>query len=321
MTITNTPVQVSFFVADITAAVATYNRIRWHRSVTGKDGLYTPMTAPAATAPVLVSPNTGPHQLNGKTLELRVNGVTDVVVTFADTDPVTSAQAAAAIDAETALILPTVNADDQVVLTGVTTGSGSTLEVVGGDAAPYLGFAVGDGAAGLDQDSVLVGGTHEYFYTDQNSDEDYWYRTELRNSVSLETTGVGVPFPANRADMVARSQTMVAFIRLSDMGGYPIAGRKITITNVLTPNVAVDQGRRWGIFRQYADLATDRNGYAETRLMRGAVVDVCIDGTGFVRRITIPTTGDSVDMLDPALVTEDEFGIQQPTIDFAVRTS
>jgi hypothetical protein len=46
-----------------------------------------------------------------------------------------------------------------------------------------------------------------------------------------------------------------------------------------------------------------------------------IDGTGFVRRIAIPTTGDSVDLLDPALVTRDEFGIHEANIDFAIRTS
>lgn len=321
MPITNVPVQVSYFIADITTAVATYNRIRWHRSISGQSGPYSAVTAAAATAPVLTSPNTEPHALNGRTLELQIDGATDVSVVFSDADPVSSAQAAAEVSGATGLLTATVNSDGQLVLTGVSTGSDSTIEVTGGDAAPYLGWAAGDGAQGLDADTVLVGGTHEYFYTDYNSSGDYWYRAELRHSVTADSSGLGVAFPANSADSVPKSQSLVAFVRLAGLNGYALAGRRVTISNMFSPNLATDQGRNWGIFRHYAQMTTDRNGYAETRLMRGATVDVSIDGTGFVRRITVPTTGDSVDLLDASLVVADEFGIVQPTIDFAIRTS
>ncbi len=321
MIITNDPVQVSYFIADISAAVAGYNRIRWHRSISGQAGLYTVVTGAAAAAPSLTSPNAEPHQLNGKTLNIRINGTTDVEVVFASSDPVSSLDAGTEITGETALLTADVDSDGCLVLTGVTTGSNSTIEITGGDAAPYLGFGTGDGSAGLDQDSVLVGGTHEYFYTDYNSSTDYWYRVELLHSSLLDSTGLGVPFPANAADKVAASQTLVAFIRLADLSGYAIPGKRITINNTFAPNLAVDQSRNWGIFRHSVQMTTDRNGYAEIRLLRGAVVDVSIDGTGFVRRITIPTTGDAVDLLDSSLVSSDEFGIVQPTIDFAIRFS
>jgi len=318
--VTNQPIQLSYFVQDISSAVATYNRLRWHRSRTGQYGVYEQATGSVPTFASLVGSAVTPHQLNGKTLTFRVNGVTSVSVLFADPDPVTTAQAAAAVMAAT----PLVTASDDagcLRLTTVTTGSFSSIEITGGDAAPYLGFAVGAGAVGLDGDTPLVAGTHEYFYTDQNSDRDFWYRAEFLNSVTAQTTGLGIPFPANQVQKLSASLTIVGYVRLIDLSGYPIEGRQITFANVFLPNTIVDQSTRWGVFRHYAQVSTDRNGYAEIRLVRGMSLDISIDGSGFVRRILVPSTGDAVDLLDPALVVQDEFGIQEPQIDFAIRTT
>jgi hypothetical protein len=255
-------------------------------------------------------------------LSFRVNG-TRVDVTFADPDPVTTAQAAAVINAAT-LALVASDSDGRLLLTTAATGSGASIEILESEAAAYLGFSAGDGAVGTDPDTILVNGTHEYFYVDQNSDETFWYRVEFVHSVSSVTTGLGVPFPANPADRVPSSQTIVCYLRLAGLDGSPIAGRRVTFHNAFLPNVVLEQqldARRWGVFRHSAEMVTDRNGYAEIRLLRGIQIDMAIDGTNFVRKITIPTLGDGVDLLNPALSTEDEFGIQEPNIDFAIRTS
>lgn len=318
--VTNQPIQLSYFVQDIASALLTYNRIRWHRSRTGQYGVYEPATAAVPSSASLLGAAQTPHQVSGKTLIFKVNGVTAVSVTFADPDPVTTAQAAAAISSATPLVVAT---DDggYLRLTTVNTGSLASIEIVGGDAAPFLGFQLNDGAVGKDSDTILVGGTHEYFYTDQNSDREFWYRVEFFNSVTAQTTGLGIPFPASQVQKLPASKTIVGYVRLSDLSGYPIEGRRITFANVFLPNTVIDQNTRWGIFRHYAQVETDRNGYAEIRLIRGAQLDISIDGTGFVRRILVPSTGDVADLLDPALVVEDEFGIQEPQIDFAIRTT
>jgi hypothetical protein len=318
--VTSQPIQLSYFVQDITSALLTYNRLRWHRSRTGQYGTYEAATAAAATSAEITGAAAEPHALNGRTFKFRVHGTTDVEVLFADPDPVTTADVVAAIIAETILVTPT-DVDGYLVLTTATTGSGASIEILDGDANPYLGFTEGDGAIGQDADTVLVGGTHEYFYTDQNSDRDFWYRTEFVHSVTNQTTGPMVPFPANTAQKVSASLTIVGSLRLADLRGYPIAGRRVTFSNPFLPNTVLDQTTRWGVFRHYTQMETDRNGYAETRLLRGMSVDMSIDGTGFVRRITVPSTGDVVDLLDPTLVENDEFGIQEPQIDFAIRTS
>jgi len=320
--VTYEPIQLSYFVPDIAAATATYNRIRWHRSRTGQYGLYEPATASAPGPAALRGGSVSPHQISGRVLSFRVNG-TRVDVTFADPDPVTTAQAAAVINAAT-LALVASDSDGRLLLTTAATGSGASIEILESEAAAYLGFSAGDGAVGTDPDTILVNGTHEYFYVDQNSDETFWYRVEFVHSVSSVTTGLGVPFPANPADRVPSSQTIVCYLRLAGLDGSPIAGRRVTFHNAFLPNVVLEQqldARRWGVFRHSAEMVTDRNGYAEIRLLRGIQIDMAIDGTNFVRKITIPTLGDGVDLLNPALSTEDEFGIQEPNIDFAIRTS
>lgn len=318
--VTNEPIQISYFVDDITSALVSYNRLRWHRSRTGQNGLYEPMTAAAAAAATLLSPNESPHQINGKMLSFRVNGVTQVDVTFSDADPVTTAQAAVEIAGATGLVTA---ADDGgfLRLTTVATGTGASLEILESDAAPYFGWVAGDSAVGVGVDTTLVAGTHEYFFTDQNSDESFWYRVEFRHATTGITTGMGVPFPSNSPVHVPASSTIVCFVRLASMSGVPRVGQRVTFLNAFLPGSVVAQERRWGVFRQYEQMETDRNGYAEIRLLRGITVDISFDGTGFVRKIAIPSTGDRVDLLDPTLVVEDEFGIAEPNIDFAIRTT
>jgi len=316
-TVTSQPLQLSYFVRDITTALLTYNRVRWHRSEDGPNGTFVPRTQAAATAAVLDSPLIEPHQLNGKEIKFQVNGVTDVALTVATVDPVSTADLITEIIGVTALVTPSDPGDGTLRLTTVTTGSGASIKIQDGDANAFLGWAEDDGAIGQDADTVLVAGTHEYFYTDQNSDREYWYKVEFLHSSTAATTGLGVAFPANQVDAVPKSQTIVAFIRWADMRGYPIECRNAAIHKVFLPDVASG----FGIFRHSTTLTTDRKGYAEVGLVRGMVVDLSLDGTGFVRRITIPTAGDSVDLLDTSLVAEDEFGIQEADIDFAIRTS
>lgn len=318
--VTNEPIQLSYFVQDITTAVATFSRLRWWRSRTGQYGVYEAATSPALAAATILGTMQEPHQLNGRVLSFVVDGTVTVDVTFASVDPVTTAQACVEINNAT----PNVVATDDggyLRLTAVSLGSNSSIAILDSDAAPFLGFVVGDGAVGGDVDTTLVAGTHEYFYIDSNSADDFWYRVEFWNPSTGDTTGTGVPFPANSAQHISKSKTIVCYVRLADMSGLPIESRRVTFSNPFLPNTVIDQNSRWGIFRHYAQMSTDRNGYAEIRLLRGIDVDIVIEGTNFVRRITIPSTGSEVDLLDPALSTTDELSIQEPVINFAIRLS
>lgn len=311
--VTQMPLTLSFFVQDITTALLTFNRMRAFRSRDGS--LYDQATDVAAAPAVLQAANAEPHQLSGKTLKFKVNGVIEVSVLFAGADPYSTAAVIADITAATADVVATAGLNGRLILTTVITGSNASIEILESDAAPFLGFVVGAAAVGIDTDIVLVPGTHEYFYTDQNSDVSFFYKFQLRHSVTGQVSEFSVPIPADQVQGIDYIHTITCFVKLMDLHGRPIQGRRMTFANVFMPNVLND----FGLFRHYTEMVTDRNGYAESRLIRGAVVDFAIEGTNFVRRLTIPTTGDSVNLLDPLLVSEDEFGIQEPYIDFAIR--
>lgn len=315
--VTQTPLTLAYVIPDITAVLLTFNRLVWYRSRTGPNGVYDPATAPALAPAVLKATSIGPHALSGKTMSFRVNGVTQVDVTFAGPDPYTTTAAAADINLATPLVIASVSVDDRLVLTTVATGSGASIEILSSDGAISVGFQTGDATIGVDLNLVLAGGTYQYFYTDLNSSSDFWYKVQYLNSVSLQVSELSAPFTADNAQVVPYSETAVGFVRLSDLRGRAIGDRSITLANMFTPNTVAG----YNIFRHFTTIKTDKTGYAEIRLIKGAELDVVVEGTNFVRRIQVPTNVDVFNLFDPSLVTLDEFGIQQPTIDFAIRLS
>lgn len=318
--VTSTPLLQSYFIADLAAIAGTYNRIRWYRSRSGSDGGYEAATASAIAAATMLGTSKTPHQLNGMELKLKLNGITEVTVVFSDADPVTTSQAAAEINGASSDVVATDD-DGYLRLTTVATGSGASIEVLESEAAPYLGLLIGDGAVGLNADTSLASGVSEYFFNDQNSDDDFWYQVEFRSTITGAVSDRTVAQPGTKALAVPKSESVMCFVRLAGLDGSPLCGRTLSVSNVATPNTVAANGLNWGVFRNHVQKTTDSNGYAATRLMRGSTVDFCIVGTGFVRRVTIPDTGDSIDLLDPALVVEDEFGIQEFNVDFLIRTS
>lgn len=316
MRVTNLPLQQSFLVSDIANVIETYDRLRWYRRKNTSGALEATTAATAQHA--IIASAAGPFQLHGKTLSFRINGSTEIDVTFTSIDPVAAGAAAIEISNSTGLLTATA-VDDAVVLTTVATGSGASIEIVSSDAAPYLGLS--GAVLGLDADSVLHSNVAEYLYTDQNSGNDYFYVTEYRSSTGPQVSEQSAAFPGAKTASIAKSASVACYIRISDLMGNPMPGRGITILNVFQPSSVTSNNVHFGIFRGSVEMLTDEAGYAETRLLRGAVIDVSVDGTGFTRRIQIPSTGDIVDLLDPALVLEDEFGIQVLNLDFAIRTS
>jgi len=320
MTVTGQPISVSFIVDDIVNVLPLYDRLRWFRGRNGPNGEFEATTAPTPQPAVLTSGTGVFGGLNGKRLKLQVDGAVDVGITFSSPNPVDAASAASEINSSSAFLSAT-NVDNRVVMSSVSTGSSASIVVVEGTDAFEFGWAVGQSALGRDTDFTLIPGVYEYIYTDQNSDPSYWYRTQFWHSSGVQHSTQSVSFPSNAVDHVSLTNTITGFLRLTDLSGRPIECRKITFFNTFSPNTVEDSGKRWGSFRHSVEVFTNRNGYAEVRLLRGLDVDMAIDGTGYIRRLKIPTTGDAIDLLSPELSTRDEFGIRTPTIEYAVRTS
>ncbi len=320
MPVTNEILTTYKLVLDPVAALTQFTRLRWYRSITGPNGPFEAISAATAGAAVLTGTHLEPHALNGKTLKFRVNGVTDVEVLFSGADPYTTADAIADIIAETALVVPSDAGDSRLRLTTVATGTGASIEILESEGAIALGLQTGQFAIGVGADIVLGSLQHQYLFTDSNGSRDYWYRTQLLDHVSLAVDALSPPFPGSEVPVIPYDLTIAAFVRIIDMRGRPIEGRRVVVANVFLPNTVGD----YNIFRHSESFLTDDTGYAEIRLIRGSVIDVHVEGTTYTRRVTLPDVGDPTDILnlfDPTLESEDEFGIQEPNINYAIRLS
>lgn len=315
--VTKIPLTLAYVIPDITNVLLTFDKLVWYRSRTGPNGVYDPATGTAVAPAVLESASRGPHALHGKTMSFMVNGVTQVDVTFSGTDPYSTSSAVSDINGATGLVVASVSIDDHLILTTAATGSAASIEILESDGAIAIGFQTGDAAIGLDANNSLVSGTYQYFYTDQNSSSEFYYKVQFYNSTTHQISELGTPLTADNAQVVPYSETAVGFVRCTDLRGRAIIDRKITIANMFLPNTIAG----YNVFRQYEEISTDKTGYAEIRLLKGAEVDVAVEGTNFVRRIQVPTDVDVFNLFDPTLVTTDEFGIQTPQIDFAIRLS
>lgn len=115
------------------------------------------------------------------------------------------------------------------------------------------------------------------------------------------------------------SHLILCSINLAGLDGVALPDRRVSFFSVYTPDNFIVDG--FGVVRNEVVVYTDDNGHAEVALVRGAIVDVAISGTGIVRRITVPTTGDSFDLLSAIASADDQFQIQTPDIPAAVRRS
>lgn len=321
MLVTNQLITQVFLAPEITTKLLTYDRLRWYRSTTGRNGLYAAATA-LVPQPAVLRGTQLSRVLADKQLLLRINGSgTALEISFPGPDPVEASAVAARINALTSLVQASAVGSVLTIAT-VLTGTAASLEILGSEAVAPLGFLPGESAVGLGVDNTLEPGQSEYRFSDHQSSGMTWYLVEFLNATTGLTSPQSIPFRSRALESVPLARLIGCFVRLCDLSGRPLGGRRIFVHNVFMPNkVTAIDGRSWGVFRQYEELVTDPNGYAEVYLIRGATVDVTIAGTGFTRRIVVPSTGDLVDLLDPALDTRDEFGIETPQIDFAIRTT
>lgn len=317
MPVTSTNIPIRIFVDDITGILALYDEIRIWRSTGDQFGPWSLIAGSAGVASILGDSRNDPFLLAGKTLELRLHGVTVVPVTFSSSpDPYPAA--VAAVDIDTALgVLGTASVvSGQILIQTALTGTEASIEIAGGTGYSYLGFQSYDYGIGTDDAVVLVPGQQDYDYIDHNGDTDYWYRTQFRNSVSGSVSEFSVPFPANKIQQLPSTELITGTCRLVDLKGFALQNQEIHVYNLFEPS----QRSGYTIFGMDEYLKTDTRGEAEISLVRGSLVEVAWVGTSVRRRIRVPTTGASFDLLDASLA-EDNFGIHIPAIRLSERRS
>ncbi|WP_394831819.1 hypothetical protein LVJ94_35415 [Pendulispora rubella] len=136
---------------------------------------------------------------------------------------------------------------------------------------------------------------------------------------SLGPLGAVIGEHLSPAPLPPASAIVVGVVNLADESGAPLVNREVLVSgNMLgqSPDgkVLYVPGQR--------KLPTDKNGHAEFQLVRGLEVIVAVAGTEIRRNVVVPTNPEITEfnLLDPFLG-NDMFGVQHPTIDYAVRRS
>lgn len=313
--VTKTPIQQSYFIHDIASAMITYNRMRWYRSTGGSSGPFLAATAPSAQPATVTAALSPPlYDVVGKELVLYVDGsATPTAYTFSGSAPLVLAEVVAQLAAVTGITATTY--EDCLRLQTVSTGSDASLYVESTDASVALGIS-GRSEVGLDSDLTLNSSTAEYFYVDQNSSSEYWYAVELYSTTTGDRSGLSVGFPGDPPNQLPKANTILAYLRLVGIDGRGVPNKKVTLFSGQT---ALISGH--AMLPTYSEATTDRNGYAEMRVLRGIRVTAAVEGSDLTRTFVTPTTGDAFNLFDSALDVVDEFGVKTARVNTAFRLS
>lgn len=306
-----------------------YDRLEVWRSRTTIDGPYEELTAPETSRARLPknaldepeSPITGPFvTISGKELELLINGEDTLTVVFTGVDPLSYSEIASQIIAQcSGFVHAYVSSTPQVVLESTSIGTGASLQVVGGDAAPLLNLptvepeslAYGKEARLFLSDELL------YKFTDLRGSASYFYKVRFRNSNNDAVSEFSLPHNVASKLGVDPSNIIIGKLDLVMTNGKPLINRSIRLRTEFSGSIV--DGKL--VAGSDVEKKTDENGHVEFTLIRGQKLTVAISGTNLVRTITVPTnpTITEFNLFDPSIDGEDVFKVQVPTRVFAPR--
>lgn len=273
-----------------------------YEEVTGP--AWMPARLPAAAGQRPASPRTGPIvNIVGKTLELLLNERDEVLVEFTGSDPLTFAQAALQVTAQSAGRLSAyVDANDRFVVETLQPGTGITLRAKPGDAATFLALPTEGYDALVFGRSAFIQlqlGKTAYDFRDESGSRKFFYKTRFLNRSNNTASEYSTAYNVERAvTQVAPSAIAVGYMDLLTNDGKASVGVEVS---VYAPFVGTMQDSSL-VAGGTVSKRTDRDGHVEFELLRGATYTVAIAGTNLVKEIVVPS--------DPAIQI---FGLLDPT--------
>lgn len=309
--------------------VGYFNRLQVFRSTSGESGPFEEITSDVWSPPRIPksggdqpsSPVTGQLvNIVGKELSLVV-GLDPLTVTFTGSDPLTYAQVASQITAQSsARLVSYVDSSGIVVLEGVYPGLDSRLSVLESEAAIILGlpFEGPDSTAtGKDPRLALVPGQSSYSLRDTFGSRDYFYRSRFLNAVTGGQSEASVSHSPKNAVGLAVSSIIIGYADLVDVAGKAIEGAEVSLHNEYSGALIAGKLVTGRTTVEY----TDESGHVEFHVVRGQRVTVSVQGTNIVRTITVPTDPavDTFSLFDPAIADDDVFKVAVPELITAER--
>jgi hypothetical protein len=311
-------IKITFEVAELANVLALYDKMQVQRSEAGPptypDSKF--ITGPTPTVPVLVGTSEAFAGLSGKSLKLKTNNGDEQTITFAIPEPASLTDIIIAFN-EVILGAVASNNAGKLEISGALPGTEGVLEITGGTAVTILGFTVGQKDNGLDANIALMVGVDSYQYDDQNGLPTNYYRSRYYHSFVSVYSSWSDWIQGTTGAAISGSNLIIGRIKLANLDGSALQNHEITIVNVSKP----DKVEGYGILGPALSKCTDAMGVAEFTLVKSTLVDLIVRGTSIVRRLTVPSSGTSFDLLDDSLTEGDTFEIQVPDLPSAPRYS
>lgn len=298
-------VTLSISVANIAAAMASFNVIKIKRSTTGISGTYHDLTAVTPQPASLQPPNPSPYNVVSKTLQIVRDSHPQVNIIFTGTDPLSAAQLVPQFNAALGAVVA-AEVLGQLKLTSTIVGTASKLLIVGGMAAPVFGWAAGTKDIGEEAYIQLVAGQGYYSFTDNDGESAYYYKAQFLNTTNGLTSSDSTPFQGDAGTLVDPTNLSVAKVNLIDGRGLALPDQEITFYGV-NETFAI-QGFQIALTRRPISIVTDTGGHAEVPLVKGTKWKVVFEGTSFIREFVVPTSA-TFDLLALLATAPDPFKI------------
>jgi len=305
-------IKVKIFVSDLANVMTLYDTICVWRS-DSESGEYSLITDIVATSASLVGTELDAFSVHGLTLTIKVDGGADQVITFESPDDVDVDDVVNEINGQTVGVTAS-NDSGYVKISSNTSGTASSIEIVGGSSISELGFTEADVDYGEAAHIPLLVGVDSYEFDDESGDVSYWYKTQYLNTVSGASSSLSDAVKGSTGAVVPAASLVTGSIDVVDLSGKPVADMLIVFYNVYSPPIVITP---YVVVGKTVSVVTDAMGHAEVDLVKGAIVDVTFAGTSITRRIQVPDANFS--LWDEISVVDDNFQIQVPEIVDAIR--
>lgn len=298
-------VRLSISVTDVNQVLLSFNVIRIKRSITGVSGSYGLITANTAAPAYLRSPSAGTYDVGGKTLQLYVDREAMHSILFPGLVPLTTSQVVDHVN--TALGASIASDDDNhLKLTSTRTGTISRIEIVGGSAAPFFGWADGTRDIGEDAHVPLNTNIANYTYIDNDGQAGYFYKAQFYSTTSALESNDSSPFEGDVSTLVDADNLCLVKVDLVDARGISVPNQEISFYPEY--ELFTVQDLQVGLSRAPVTIKTSNSGHAEVSLVRGLKVKVVFEGTGVIRSVVIPDSPEA-DLMSMMSVAPDPFSI------------
>lgn len=308
-----------------------FDLIEVWRSRSNASGPYEELTAeawkpariPKAGGDAPSTPVVGPLvNISGEVLQFQLKEKDTVTILFTGVDPLTYAQAASQIAAQSSGRLRAyVDEDARLVVETLEPGTGAALRVLPSDAASFLALPLQEPDSltfGRDARIQLIQDLGTYRFSDISGSTTYFYKTRFRNRSTSAVSEFSLPFGVAQSLGISPANLVCGYLNLVTSDGKPLVGREVSLASAFSGESVEDRVLAGNTLTR----STDEDGHVEFTLVRGQKYSLAIAGVNLSKEVVAPTDPvvTSFRLVCPDAGTQDDyFRVRVPEVELMER--